>query len=163
MSNIHPIIDRYTKELAPGRLDWIGLRPERKADMVEVVQTLAIAGLGLDGDRRIKGKVGSKRQVTLIGEENLDAIASILNIDPVNPSVLRRNLVVSGINLNVLRGQRFRIGSAEFEGTEPCHPCKRMEDALGKGGFAAMFGHGGLCARVINDGEIRLGDQLTKC
>ena len=162
MSKTHPIIDRYTEDLAPGRLDWIGLRPERKGAVIEAMETNAIEGLGLKGDRRCSGKLGSKRQVTLIGQEQIQAIALILNIAPIDPKVLRRNLLVSGINLNVLRGQRFRIGEAEFEGTEPCHPCKRMEDALGKGGFAAMYGHGGLCAKILVEGEIRVGDAVVK-
>jgi MOSC domain-containing protein YiiM len=64
------------------------------------------------------------------------------------PATLRRNLVVSGINLVALKGQRFQIGDAVLEGTSFAHPCSRMEEVLGQGGYNAMRGHGGLCARV---------------
>ena len=156
----HPILNRYSRDLPSGKLCWIGLRPERRANMVLVPQTQAIQDIGLEGDRRTLGKRGSKRQVTLINQEHIEVIASILGKDSIAPEFLRRNLVVSGINLNLLKGQRFKIGHTEFEGTEPCHPCKRMEDALGVGGFAAMYGHGGLCAKILVSGEIRVGDAV---
>ena len=60
-----------------------------------------------------------------------------------------------------LKGRRFRIGEALFEGTQPCDPCSRMEEALGPGGYNAMRGHGGLCARVLRDGVISVGDELV--
>ena len=162
MSRQHPILDRYTENLASGKLLWIGLRPERKADMVQVTRVKAIEGLGLEGDRRCKGSPGSGRQVTLISQEHIVVMESILGKKSIAPEILRRNLVVSGINLMVLRHRRFRIGDAEFEGTLPCHPCKRMEDALGSGGFSAMYGHGGLCAKVLVSGDFGIGDAVEK-
>ena len=76
------------------------------------------------------------------------------------PATLRRNLVVSGLPLVALKGRRFRIGEAVFEGTGDCDPCSRMEAALGPGGYNAMRGHGGLCARVLQGGRISLGDDV---
>ena len=69
--------------------------------------------------------------------------------------------MVRDINLNALRYQRFQIGEALFEATALCHPCSRMEEALGRGGVAAMLGHGGLCARIVRSGALRVGDQLA--
>jgi len=104
---------------------------------------------------------GSARQVTLISQEFIQQIAHFTGIGSIDPALLRRNLVVAGINLNALRHQRFKIGEALFEATALCHPCSRMETALGKGGVAAMIGHGGLCARILRTGTIRVGDQLV--
>jgi MOSC domain-containing protein YiiM len=87
-------------------------------------------------------------------------IAALLRRDGVEPALLRRNLVVEGINLLALKDQRFRIGAALFEGTGPCHPCSRMEEALGDGGLAAMRGHGGITARVLEEGRIAVGDAV---
>jgi len=81
--------------------------------------------------------------------------------DGIDPAILRRNLVVSGINLTALRHQRFQIGDALFEATALCHPCSRMEKALGKHGVAAMLGHGGLCAKIIRGGKITVGDDVV--
>ena len=159
MTAAHKILQRYTEQLAPGTLQWIGLRPQRRADMTIVSNTRALAELGLEGDRRCQGTPGSGRQVTLIAAEHITAIAAILGREKIPPEILRRNLVVSGINLAVLRHQRFRIGTAEFEATAQCHPCNRMEKALGPGGFAAMYGHGGLCAKIVVSGDIAVGDK----
>ena len=151
---------RYSKDLNPGRLEWIGLRPKRKEDLAVVDTAEALAGLGLKGDHRCTKTPGSGRQVTLISAEFIRMIETYTGINVIDPALLRRNLVVRGINLNALRHQRFTIGSAVFEATALCHPCSRMDLALGKGGAAAMLGYGGLCARVLESGMIRVGDLL---
>ena len=141
-----------------GRVEWIGLRPAREAAMVEVAQVQAATGGGLAGDR-YKGGNG-KRGITLIQAEHLPAIAALAGLAQVAPAILRRNLVVSGIPLVALKGRRFRVGELVLEGTASCDPCSRMEAALGPGGFNAMRGHGGLCARIVEGGTLRLGDAV---
>ncbi len=142
-----------------GTVNWIGLRPGRKMPLQSVQATTAAPGEGLDGDR-FANKPQSKRQVTLIQGEHLDAVAAILGQDQIDPVLTRRNIVVRGINLMSLEGKRFRIGDAVLEGTGPCEPCSRMEENLGPGGYNAMTGHGGLCTRVIEAGAIRVGDEV---
>jgi MOSC domain-containing protein YiiM len=154
-------LDRYAKDLAPGRVSWIGLRPVRREPLQAVSTVKACAGLGLEGDHRMSKTPGSGRQVTLISEEFIAQIERFTGLTSIEPAILRRNLVVSGINLNALRRQRFRVGEAVFEATQLCHPCARMEEALGKGGVAAMLGHGGLCAKIIEGGAIQVGDAIT--
>ncbi len=153
-------LDRFAADLAPGRLDWIGVRPARRQPLQPLEQVQAIAGLGLDGDHRVTKTPGSARQVTVISREFIAQIEHFTGLAAIAPATLRRNLVISGINLNALRRQRFRIGEAVFEATALCHPCSRMEQALGKGGVAAMIGHGGLCAKIIESGSLRLGDAV---
>ncbi|MBY4674978.1 MOSC domain-containing protein [Marinobacterium arenosum] len=162
MKSAARLLSRYTEKLPPGRLEWIGLRPQRRGEMQIVEQAEAIAEQGLAGDHRSRGTAGSSRQVTLIALEEIELIARYLGLERIAPELLRRNLVVSGINLHALRHQRFRIGDAEFEATAYCHPCSRMEQALGKGAVAAMIGHGGICAKVVRSGRITLGDRLEK-
>lgn len=145
----------------PGRVEWIGVRPVRRVPPISVEAVRAIAGCGLEGDHRITGSPGSKRQVTLIQREHLAVLASLLGREEVTPDLLRRNLVVSGINLFALRDQRFAIGEVVLEGTGACVPCSRMETNLGPGGYNAMRGHGGINARVLSDGLIRIGDAVA--
>ena len=141
-----------------GRVEWIGLRPARDVPMRAVDAVDAETGGGLAGDR-YKGGSG-KRGITLIQAEHLPAIAALAQRPDLTPALLRRNVVVSGIPLIALKQRRFRIGTAVFEGTEECDPCSRMEDALGPGGYNAMRGHGGLCARIVEGGTFGLGDAL---
>lgn len=142
-----------------GAVEWIGVRPARRENLVEMHSVKAVAGAGLEGDR-YSGSSG-KRGVTLVQQEHLSAIASMLHIDEVHPQQLRRNIVVSGVNLLALKDKQFDIGSARLEYTGLCHPCSRMEETFGEGGYNAVRGHGGITARVIKTGEIRKGDELT--
>lgn len=142
-----------------GRVEWIGLRPERGSPMVEVGRAHAAPDTGLDGDR-YRGRPGSKRQVTLIQHEHLHPIAAMAQISIVTPAMLRRNVVVSGLNLLALKGRTFHIGGALLEHTGPCEPCSHMEALLGPGGFNAMRGHGGITARVLEEGDIAIGDTV---
>jgi MOSC domain-containing protein YiiM len=142
-----------------GQLRWIGLRPARDVGMEEVDSAEAIEGGGLRGDRYAGGS--GKRGVTLIQAEHLPVIAALASHDAIPTAVLRRNLVVSGIPLLALKGLRFRVGGVLLEGTDACDPCSRMEDALGPGGYNAMRGMGGLCARIIDGGTLRVGDRVS--
>lgn len=142
-----------------GSVVWIGRRPARRADVLACESAIAQAGRGLDGDH-YSGRSGS-RGVTLIQEEHLAVIGALLRRGPIDPALVRRNIVVSGVNLLALKGLRFRLGDALLEGTGPCPPCSRMEEVLGSGAYNAMRGHAGLSARVISGGAIRIGDVLV--
>lgn len=143
-----------------GRVEWIGVRPERMAELIAVEEATLVEGRGILGDHKVTGRVGTKRQVTLIQHEHLIAVAGMLQRDKVSPKQTRRNIVVSGINLLAFKRWQFRIGAALLEFSGPCEPCSRMEANLGLGGFNAMRGHGGITARVIEGGTIRLGDEV---
>jgi MOSC domain-containing protein YiiM len=147
--------------MAPGHIVWIGLRPARRAPMRVVEQAVLEEGQGLVGDRFASSRNGA-RQVTLVAQEHLRAIAGFLGEAEVSPERLRRNIVVAGINLQALRNRRFRLGSAVLEWSGDCHPCSRMEEELGPGGYNAVRGHGGITARVLEGGTIRLGGTVER-
>ncbi len=142
-----------------GQVQWIGIRPAREVSLKVVNDVHATVEEGLVGDR-FSGKPGSDRQVTLIQFEHLGVVAGLLGKDEIDPGLLRRNIVVSGINLAALKGTEFSIGDAILRGTGACPPCGRMECNLGPGGFSAMRGHGGITATVIQSGTISIGDEV---
>jgi len=143
-----------------GQVRWIGVRPARLEPLTVVNEVLVDEQQGLSGDRYDGGK-NKKRQVTLIQYEHLRAMAEILGHAEIDPELLRRNIVISGINLQSLKNQYFQIGSAVLFGTGDCDPCSRMEENLGPGGYNAMRGHGGITARVHRSGQIRIGDEVA--
>jgi MOSC domain-containing protein YiiM len=142
-----------------GEVVWVGIRPASRAN-IKVLDAVKVTKLGLEGDRSTKNAPTNKRQVTLVQSEHLEAAASFLGISKIDPTLTRRNIVVKGLNLNALKGRKFQIGTAILEMTGFCYPCGRMEENLGKGGFNAMRGHGGITCRVISEGEITLGDAV---
>jgi MOSC domain-containing protein YiiM len=147
-------------QVGTGHVSWIGIRPGRRAALEVVDAVEALEDLGLRGDH-FAGKPGSDRQVSLLQHEHLEVVASVLGKATIDPGLLRRNICIRGINLLSLVDRRFRIGEALLEGAGPCRPCSRMEENLGHGGWNAMRGHGGITARIVRSGLIRVGDEVA--
>lgn len=141
----------------PGTVTWIGLRRARRGP-VDPVARAEIAATGLVGDRHSRA---NGRAVTLIQAEHLPVIAALTGRAEMDPALLRRNILVAGINLTALRGLRLRLGGAVIEIDKVCAPCSHMEAVLGPGGYNAMRGHGGWTARVVVPGAVAVGDGVT--
>ena len=152
-----------------GEVRWIGVRPPHdvlasgKVEKSPMLMPNAVEARslgGLVGDR-YSGKSG-KRHVTLIQWEHLAVMASLLGRETLAPELLRRNLAVAGINLLALKNQRFRVGSAVLEYTGIADPCSAMEATFGPGGYNIVRGHGGITARILESGIIRIGDSVQR-
>lgn len=149
------------KNLIPqvGRVEFIGIASERRGPIESQASVRIEIGRGIVGEHHANsGK--SRREVTLIQAEHFPAIARLCDREDVQPELLRRNIVVSGVNLLALKDREFRIGDAVLLGTGNCAPCSRMEELLGPGGYNAMRGHGGITTVVKQAGEIRVGDSV---
>jgi len=152
-------IEELTSQFAQsGKVVLITIRAERRSVPVRLEEVVAVEEIGLKGDH-YASKSGN-RQVTLIAQEHLNAAASMLGKDSIDPLQTRRNIVTSGINLHALKGKRFQVGESILEYTGECHPCSRMEENLGRGGYNAMRGHGGITCRVVQSGRIATGDKI---
>ena len=135
-----------------GRIDGILVRPKRTQTPV-VVQHWDVLST------QDHGKSSSKRAITLIQKEHFEVISALAG-HTVTWEKTRRNLLVSNINLLSLIGHRFRVGEVLLEGTCIVDPCNNMELAMGEGTYAAMMGHGGIGARIIEGGRIHIGDTV---
>lgn len=145
-----------------GRIEWIGLRATKSREIVQVDSAELLLDHGLAGDKAGQ-KPGGKRQVTLIQAEYFPVMESLLENIKITPEKLRRNIVVSGINLSVLLRRSLKINDAVIEITGNCAPCKKMESTLGFGAFNAMRNHGGINAVVRKGGVINIGDEIKVC
>lgn len=153
-----------------GTLQNIYLRPARGAPCISTQQAEAVAKKGLVGDRThstpSSNPLGSNRQITLIQAEHI-AVISALTGKPVDAAKLKRNLVVAGINLlaakTLFKDQpmQLTIGDVVLQITGLCEPCSKMEITLGHGGYNAMRGHGGITAKIIKGGVLKINDKIT--
>ena len=150
------LAEMMARHAVPGRVEAVFLRPSRR-ETVRRVQSAVISTNGLDGDHAKEGM----RALTLIQGEHLPVIAALAGLGAVDPALLRRNIVVSGLNLLGFRKARLRIGAAIIEVTGPCPPRSRMEELLGHGGYTAMRGHGGVYAQIVEPGRVSVSDAVV--
>ena len=150
------IADLIARHAHPGRVEWIGLRRARRG-AVDAVERAEVTFGGLVGDHRAKPGV---RAVSLIQFEHVPVIAALCDGE-VTLERLRRNVAVSGLNLAGLKDRPFRLGTALLHGRGVCAPCSRMEEYFGHGGYAAVRGHGGIVAEVLEEGAFALGDAVV--
>ena len=127
---------------------------ENPSDSVKEVT--CVAGKGLEGDRFFGHKDDFKGQVTFFAIEVFRALSHHLNIHDKAPHVLRRNIITEGVDLNTLINKRFMIQGVEFEGTEECAPCHWMDQVFAEGTTLYLKGQGGLRARILADGVLRV-------
>ena len=116
------------------------------------------AGAGIVGDRYFRPGADFKGQITFIDASLVNDLRA-KGFEVPDPSVFRRNVLIAGVDLNQLKGCRFRLGGVLFSGSEEAKPCFWMDEAVGAGACQSMRGRGGLRCRIHSDGHIRLGPQ----
>ena len=129
--------------------------------MFSVGELDCVAGSGLRGDRFFDYKADYKWQVTFFENEVYEAMCARFNRHDRPASVFRRNIVTGGIDLKTLIGKAFEVQGVRFQGVEECKPCHWMNEAFCEGAEAALEGRGGLRARILTSGVIRLSSQRT--
>jgi len=152
-----------------GTVEALAIAPEAEATMVTVQRATAAAGRGLEGDRYFEKRGtfsnvhGRGYDLTLIEAEVLDSLE--LPTGRLAPEEARRNVLTRGIDLNALVGKPFTIGDVQCLGQRLCEPCAHLERLTANAGkpgtLRALIHKGGLRADVLNDGEIRVGDDIT--
>lgn len=172
MTSDNTLRDLIARIVTQGRVEAIVIRSERNEPAHYVDTARAEPGLGLVGDRRAINKrtdrASRKRELTLIQAEHLPLVARWCGFENLEATRLRRNLVVSGVNLLAMKSPfadvrlEWQIGNEVcIEVTGSCDPCSKMEAELGAGGYNAMRGHGGLTAMIVSGGVIRVGDAVV--
>ena len=128
-----------------------GTNPLHAVDEIE-----CFAGHGIRGDRFFDYKDDYKGQITFFAQEVFEDVCRRLGAHPESAGVTRRNVITEGIDLNSLIGKRFTVQDIEFEGVSECKPCFWMDYAIAPGAEAALQGRGGLRAKILADGRLRI-------
>ena len=123
---------------------------------VELEHVTCVAGRGLEGDRFFDYPKYEKGQITFFAKEVFDSMCQALNVHDRGMEVVRRNVMVSGLDLNDLVGKRFNLQGVEFEGVEECAPCEWMDEAFGPGAMSFLKGQGGLRCKILTDGTLSI-------
>ncbi len=151
--------------------DWKGevlsiqLAEKASSVMTAVTQARAVAGRGLEGDRYFKGigtysdRPDPGRDLTLIESEAIEALERELRIK-LEPKDTRRNIVTRGVPLNHLVGRTFKIGEVSLKGIRLCEPCSHLESLTVDGVKDGLVHRGGLRAQILNDGTIRVSNEV---
>ena len=143
-----------------GQLVAITTRPARKTPAVTHTTIRAIADQGLEGDHRCQPGCDPDRQVTLIEAEALELAAADYELE-INHAESRRNLLTKNVPLNHLVGRQFQVGEVVLEGVELCEPCTYLEYCLERKLVDALRHRGGLRAKIIQGGDINVGDAIV--
>jgi MOSC domain-containing protein YiiM len=133
------------------RVEAIAIGPSEALAPVDSVR--ALAGLGLEGDRKARAGDRPGGALTLIEAEVLEEVG-------LSGLESRRQVVVRGVRLNDLVGKRFRVGEAECLGVELCEPCLHMQSLTRPGIIEQLVHRGGLNADILSGGTIAVGDPV---
>ena len=130
--------------------------------MVELPEIECVAGCGIRGDRFFEYKNNYKGQITFFADETYRELEAQFGVVDVPPSAFRRNVITRNVDLNQLIGVEFEVQGVRFVGTEECKPCYWMDQAFHAGTEQALKGRGGLRARILTSGRLRLTAALTQ-
>lgn len=133
-------------------------KPPDDYPLEEVQEIECVAGHGIRGDRFYDYRDNYKGQITFFSSEVFDKLVERFGIRSKSAGVLRRNVIVSGIDLNDLIGEEFSIQGVRLRGTGHCRPCYWLDQAFAPGTEVFLGGNGGLRAEILTDGAIAVGD-----
>lgn len=134
-------------------------QPAGKNPLEELAAIECVAGRGVRGDRFFDYKEDYKGQITFFASEVFEQVCQDLGVRGKTPGFTRRNVITRGQDLNLLIGKTFSVQGIDFEGVCECKPCYWMDQAIGPGAEAALRGRGGLRARILTNGLLRVATQ----
>jgi MOSC domain-containing protein YiiM len=136
-------------------VEAIHLAERRSAPLRAVDSVRAVAGKGLESDRKFRVK-GAKpgEALTLVEAENVEAVG-------LEPGETRRQITTRGVRLDDLVGKRFRVGMVECYGVELCEPCRHLQKLTRPGIIKELAHRAGINADILTDGTISVGDEVV--
>lgn len=145
--------------ISPGH-NYVGHHGKAPDDfpLVEMQRIECVAGQGIRGDRYFDFRENYKGQITFFSMDIFRELEAAFGLTNKSPGVLRRNVIVSNVDLNDLIGVDFEIQGVKFRGTGHCKPCYWLDTAFAPGTEDFLLENGGLRAQILSDGAIATGD-----
>jgi MOSC domain-containing protein YiiM len=143
-----------------GQVRQILISPKKGDPMLSKEEMHALAGRGLAGDRNFSPRAAGKtNNLTLIESEKIDGFVAATSLE-FSAEDSRRNIVTSGIDLNLLVGREFYLGTVKVKALELCEPCSLLAKRTHRAVLWGLRNKGGLRCEIITDGIIRVGDEI---
>src|SRR4051812_24999144 len=124
--------------------------------------------LNIDGDGQgdLNGHGGEQRAVMVYQTESYDHWQRHFGRDDLVPGMFGENFTITGLGDDeVCIGDRYRIGEAEFEVTQPRVTCFRVGMRLGEPEMPNLLvahHRPGFYFRVIEEGFVAAGDEIVR-
>ena len=131
-------------------------KPPSEHATLDVREARMLAGRGIEGDRYLDFKDDYKGQVTFFEREVYERMIEKFSVIGKGPEIFRRNIITEGVDLNSLIGIEFEVQGVRFLGTQESAPCHWMNEVFAEGAEEALKGHGGLRAKILCDGVLRV-------
>ncbi len=150
----------------PRPVFWLGQTALTSIWKSPFIGKVAVLGVNVVGDDQDDRKVHGGRDKALYSFAVEDeAWWSETRARPVEPGTFGDNVTLSGIDVtNAVVGERWEIGSALFEVSQPRIPCWKLAARTGDAEFPEQFsdaGRPGAYLRIVSEGEIEAGDELN--
>lgn len=126
---------------------------------LSVCEAECVTGRGLRGDRFFDYKKEYSGQVTFFDEAVHRALLRELRPSPCSLAAYRRNIIVRGADLPALIGEEFSVQGVRFLGVAESKPCYWMNQAVGVGAEQFLKGNGGLRAKILSDGILKVDSR----
>jgi hypothetical protein len=136
-------------------------QPAAPHAMQAVERVECVAGYGLRGDRFFGYRPDYKGQVTFFSADVFAELCATFRCHGADPSALRRNLFVRGVDLNTLIGREFELQGVRLLAVEECRPCHWMNQAIAPGAEDWLRGRGGLRCRVLSTGWLTTSHAMA--
>jgi hypothetical protein len=138
-----------------------------KEPLFHLLEVSIVKNMGIVGDRYFnkKGSFSERLKdkhdfhITLIEIEEIDAFNKLTGLN-YKSGIFRRNIVTKGIKLNNLVGKEFEINGVKLIGMRLCEPCKMLSSIIGDEFLTEMVHKAGLRAKVLNSGDVKIGDTI---
>ena len=123
-------------------------------------------GANLEGDRQADLTVhgGADKAVYVYAIEDIAWWAQALERPEVGPGWFGENLTTEGLDVtHSVVGERWRIGEAEFEVSQPRLPCSKLGIRFGDGRMVKAFARAsrpGAYLRILVEGTVGAGDPI---
>jgi len=145
-----------------GKIEAINISNISEANTFYVNQAYLEKGKGIVNDRYYENFKERKEQVTLINLEEINAFNNQVNQN-IEPKDFRRNIIVSGIDLNKLIDKQIKINQVILKIHEICQPCKYLQDRLKLPSLVKLLvNKSGVRAEIIKSGNLSVGDTIKK-